>query len=108
MPNFYLLSIPVPRMCLLYHNFYCIFSGLHCLLQGSLYLTFYIFISYLTPGPACGELDALIGQVFAVWTWETIKSELLYDWWFTANQFVMAPSPLRPTMRFLFSTEHLQ
>jgi hypothetical protein len=27
------------------------------------------------------------------------ESELLYDWWFTANQFVLAPSPLRLTAR---------
>jgi hypothetical protein len=30
------------------------------------------------------------------------KSELLYDWRFTANQFVLAPSPLRFTTRDLF------
>jgi hypothetical protein len=34
-------------------------------------------------------------------------TELLCDWWFTANQFVLAPSPLRITIRF-FSTEHLR
>jgi hypothetical protein len=28
------------------------------------------------------------------------ESELLYDWRFTANQFVLAPSPLRLTARF--------
>jgi hypothetical protein len=27
------------------------------------------------------------------------KSELLYDWRFTANQFFLAPGPLRPTTR---------
>jgi hypothetical protein len=31
------------------------------------------------------------------------ESELLYDWRYTANQFVLAPSPLRPTTRiFIF------
>jgi hypothetical protein len=30
------------------------------------------------------------------------KSKLLYDWRFTANQFVLASSPLRPTTRFFF------
>jgi hypothetical protein len=31
------------------------------------------------------------------------ESELLYDWWFTSNHFVLATSPLRPTTRiFLF------
>jgi hypothetical protein len=30
------------------------------------------------------------------------KSELLYDWRFTANQFVLASSPLRPTARHFF------
>jgi hypothetical protein len=30
------------------------------------------------------------------------ESELLYDWRFTANQFVLAPSPLRLKARFLF------
>jgi hypothetical protein len=30
------------------------------------------------------------------------EPELLYDWWFTANQLVLAPSPLRlPTRDFL-------
>jgi hypothetical protein len=29
-----------------------------------------------------------------------IESELLYDWRFTANQLVLAPSPLRLTIRF--------
>jgi hypothetical protein len=28
-----------------------------------------------------------------------LMSELLYDWRFTPNQFVLAPSPLRPTTR---------
>jgi hypothetical protein len=31
------------------------------------------------------------------------ESELLYDWRSTANQFVLAPSPLRLTVRFFFS-----
>jgi hypothetical protein len=30
------------------------------------------------------------------------ESELLYDWRFTANQFVLAPSPLRLTARCFF------
>jgi hypothetical protein len=37
------------------------------------------------------------------------ESELLYDWRFTANQFVLAPSPLRLTARIFFiSIEHLR
>jgi hypothetical protein len=36
------------------------------------------------------------------------KSKLLYDWRFTANQFVLASSPLRPTTRFFFSAELLR
>jgi hypothetical protein len=31
------------------------------------------------------------------------ESELLYDWRFTANQFVLEPSPLRITIRDFFS-----
>jgi hypothetical protein len=31
------------------------------------------------------------------------ESELLYDWRFTAKQFVLAPSPLRLTARIIFS-----
>jgi hypothetical protein len=33
----------------------------------------------------------------------------LYDWWFTANRFVLAPSPFRPTTRvcLYFATEPL-
>jgi hypothetical protein len=34
-------------------------------------------------------------------------SKLLYDWRFTVNQFVLAPSPLRLTAR-IFSIEHLR
>jgi hypothetical protein len=30
------------------------------------------------------------------------ERELLYDWRFTANQFVLAPSPLRPTPSIFF------
>jgi hypothetical protein len=30
------------------------------------------------------------------------KPELLYDWWFTANQFIFAPSPLRLMTRDFF------
>jgi hypothetical protein len=30
------------------------------------------------------------------------ESELLYDWRFTANQFVLTPSPLRLTARIVF------
>jgi hypothetical protein len=30
------------------------------------------------------------------------ESELLYDWRFTANQFVLSTSPLRPTASNLF------
>jgi hypothetical protein len=30
------------------------------------------------------------------------ESELLYDWPSTANQFILAPSPLRLTARFFF------
>jgi hypothetical protein len=33
-------------------------------------------------------------------------SELLYDWWFPANQFVLATSPLRLTTRNLFFQLH--
>jgi hypothetical protein len=32
----------------------------------------------------------------------TSESELLCDWWFTADQFVLAPSPLRLTTRDFF------
>jgi hypothetical protein len=36
------------------------------------------------------------------------ESELLYDWRFSVNQFVLAPSPLRLTTRdFFFATEPL-
>jgi hypothetical protein len=35
------------------------------------------------------------------------KSKLLYDWQFTANQFVLAPGPLRPTTRDCFSNRTL-
>jgi hypothetical protein len=36
------------------------------------------------------------------------QSQLLYDWRFSANQFVLAPSPLRLMRFFLFATELLR
>jgi hypothetical protein len=30
------------------------------------------------------------------------ESELLYNWWFTANQFVLVPRPLRPMTSIFF------
>jgi hypothetical protein len=33
------------------------------------------------------------------WHQSQSQSDLIYDWWFTTNQFVLAPSPLRPTTR---------
>jgi hypothetical protein len=37
------------------------------------------------------------------------SQELLYDWQFTANQFVLVTSPLTlTTSNFFFPTEHLQ
>jgi hypothetical protein len=36
------------------------------------------------------------------------SSELLYDWRFTANQFVLAIRPLRSTTSNLFPTEPLR
>jgi hypothetical protein len=36
------------------------------------------------------------------------ESELLYDWRFTANQFVWVTSPLRLTTIIVFPTEHLR
>jgi hypothetical protein len=36
------------------------------------------------------------------------ESKLLYDWWFTAHQFVLAPSPIKLTARIFFSIEHLR
>jgi hypothetical protein len=32
---------------------------------------------------------------------DELERGLLYDWRFTANQYVLAPSPLRPTTRDL-------
>jgi hypothetical protein len=51
---------------------------------------------------------AMVGVYDTASTWEGSSvlsvrvSELLYDWWFTANQFVLAPSPLRLNARIFF------
>jgi hypothetical protein len=37
------------------------------------------------------------------WTGQSSEPELLYDWRFTANQFVLATSPRDPRQEFLFS-----
>jgi hypothetical protein len=42
-------------------------------------------------------------RVFFVRNMRNMETELLYDWQFTANQFVLAHSPLRLTARIYFS-----
>jgi hypothetical protein len=37
-----------------------------------------------------------------LWIWQSQESKLLYDWRFTANQFALAPSPVRLTTSVLF------
>jgi hypothetical protein len=37
----------------------------------------------------------------------SVKVKLLHNWQFIANQFVLAPGPLRPTTRDFFPTELL-
>jgi hypothetical protein len=39
---------------------------------------------------------------FTLWTMSESESESLYDWRFTANQHVLASSPLRPTTSIIF------
>jgi hypothetical protein len=41
------------------------------------------------------------------WKRPKSKSELLYDWRFKANQFVLAPSPSRLTTRDFFQLNHI-
>jgi hypothetical protein len=63
-----------------------------------------------------GDSSASCSQVLPVWrisrnctisipsiSWKSeSEPELLYDWRFTANQFVLTPSPLRPTNSIFF------
>jgi hypothetical protein len=43
-----------------------------------------------------------------IWLESESESELLYDWRFTVNQFVLAPTPWDSRPVITFSTEHLQ
>jgi hypothetical protein len=47
--------------------------------------------------------SSVISRLFSIKS----KSKLLYDWWFTVNQFVLASSHLRLTTRDLFSQLNL-
>jgi hypothetical protein len=52
--------------------------------------------------------DILLSHFFRNSCFIRSKSEFLHDWRFTANQFVLATSPLRlTTQQFYFPTEHL-
>jgi hypothetical protein len=59
-------------------------------------MVFYIFIVQNTDSTNVHKLDWMLVIIYRV-------RELFYDWRFTANQFVLAKSPLRPTIRiFIF------
>jgi hypothetical protein len=57
-------------------------------------------ISHLTHGSTCPHILSCNYQL-------TLESELLYDWRFTTNQFVLVPSPFRLTTRDFFLNEPL-
>jgi hypothetical protein len=77
-----------------------------------------VFLPFLVQSPWNADLGTqlktlLDSQVFIAseftsristlrYTKSESESELLYDWRFTANQFVVAPSPLRLTSRIIF------
>jgi hypothetical protein len=46
-------------------------------------------------------LASLLSEYPSYWVFKS-KSKLLYDWRFTANQFVLTSSPLKPTTRDFF------
>jgi hypothetical protein len=52
------------------------------------------------------QLETDIDFIFVYYEYAK-EPELLYDGQFTANQFVLAPNPLRLTARFFFPIEHL-
>jgi hypothetical protein len=52
-------------------------------------------------------LYSLVLLQFSSWFESESESELLYNWLFTTNQFVLAPSPLRLTI-IIFPAEHLR
>jgi hypothetical protein len=60
-------------------------------------------ISWCSPTMKMNYPPPCINEVKNVWGYFSTspvsesESELLYDWWFTANQFVLATSPLRLT-----------
>jgi hypothetical protein len=62
----------------------------------------HILLSQIRDLPFC-RLLRLAGLQWRYSTCES-ESETLYDWRFTANQFILAPSPLRLTARiFIFN-----
>jgi hypothetical protein len=55
-----------------------------------------VFLGIKHPSGAYDKILIIVSQ-------SKPKSKLLYDWRFTANQFVLASSPLRLTIRIFFS-----
>jgi hypothetical protein len=58
-----------------------------------------IFLPFLVPSP--WNLGTQL-KLFLAESESESESRLLYDWRFTANQFVLAPSPLRLMARIFF------
>jgi hypothetical protein len=65
---------------------------------------------FVVPYDSQGYGGGIWTRFHAVTDWlSESESELLYDWRFTAYQFVLVPSPLRLTItNFYFATEHLR
>jgi hypothetical protein len=53
--------------------------------------------------PASVITSLLSGEYPATELESESESELLYDWRFTTNQFILAPTPLRPTTSIFFN-----
>jgi hypothetical protein len=53
-------------------------------------------------------VDSLYTEAIEAVRSQKSESELLYDWRFTANQFVLAPSPFRLMTSIILSAQHLR
>jgi hypothetical protein len=58
--------------------------------------------SQLTVAPSLLSLPCRVQLSTELYSKSKSKSKFLYDWWFTANQFVLASSPLRRTTSYFF------
>jgi hypothetical protein len=77
---------------------------LHSLITIRRLIAFSVLVNCCWPSPA--QWFLVPSPVGLMTIFSESQSELLHDWWFTLNQFILAPSPLRLTTTDFFLELH--